>query len=76
MKHIEKAIKYVRDNVDIEAVHRAIVEAMEMRCPIEFHAPALVDDITDLLEEYGQDNDLPEMWYAEYYDVVEIIEKL
>lgn len=66
----------MRDNVDMRAVHRAFVEAMEMRCPIEIHAPAMVDDITDLLEEYGQDNDLPEMWWAEYYDVVEIIEKL
>jgi hypothetical protein len=76
MKHIDKAIKYVRDNVDMRAVHCAFVEAMEMRCPIEIHAPAMVDDITDLLKEYGQDNDLPEMWWEEYYDVVEIIEKL
>ena len=76
MKKIDKAIKYVRDNVDIDAVHRAIVEAMEMRCPVEVHAPALVDDITDLLEEYGQDNDLPEMWWGEYHDLDEIIEML
>lgn len=76
MKQIEKAIKYVRDNVDIDAVKGAIVTSMQMRMPVGCVAPALVYDITDLLEEYGQDNDLPEMWWAEFYDIDEIIEML
>lgn len=35
----------------------------------------IVDDsrITDLLEEYGQDHDLPEGWYLEEYDASEIL---
>ena len=38
----------------------------------------VVDDskITDLLEEYGQDNDLPEGWYEEEYDSSEILTML
>lgn len=55
MKQIDRAIKYVRENL----TH-----------------PCEVDDITDLLEEYGQDNDLPEMWWTEFYDIDEIIEML
>ena len=35
----------------------------------------IVDDskITDLLEEWGEDNDLPEGWYLEEYDASEIL---
>jgi len=35
----------------------------------------IVDDsrITDLLEEYGQDHDLPEGWYLEEYDASKIL---
>lgn len=35
----------------------------------------IVDDskITDLLEEYGDDNDLPEGWYLEEYDASEVL---
>lgn len=35
----------------------------------------IVDDsrITDLLEEYGQDHDLPEGWYLDEYDASEIL---
>lgn len=34
-----------------------------------------VDDhkITDLLEEYGDDNDLPEGWYLDEYDASEVL---
>lgn len=36
----------------------------------------IVDDhkITDLLEEYGEDNDLPEGWYLDEYDASEILQ--
>ena len=35
----------------------------------------IVDDhkITDLLEEYGEDHDLPEGWYLDEYDASEIL---
>ena len=33
-------------------------------------------DIIDLLEEYGQDNDLPEGWWCEYGDIDDIVEQL
>ncbi len=38
--------------------------------------PCDAEDVIDLLEEYGQDNDLPEMWWAEYYDIDDIVEQI
>lgn len=32
-------------------------------------------DIIDLLEEYGQDNGLPEGWWLEYGDIDDIVEQ-
>lgn len=75
-KHIEKALDYVRNEVDITEVNNAVCKALEMRMPVSVYAPALADDIADLMEEYGQDNDLPEGWWLEYGDIDDIIEML
>lgn len=74
--HLEKALDYVRNEVDITEVNNAICKAMEVRMPVSLYATALADDIADLLEEYGQDNDLPEGWWLEYGDIDDIIEML
>lgn len=49
---------------------------MEMRCPFGLAYPLLADDISDLLEEYGEDNDLPEGWWCVYGDIDDIIEQI
>lgn len=74
--HIEKAVGYVRNEVDITEVNNAVCKALEMRMPVSVYAPLLTDDISDLLEEYGQDNDLPEGWWCEECDIDEIIERI
>ena len=71
--HLEKALDYVRKNIDIDYLKGCITPAMQMRMPIGYVAPMLVDDIYDLLEEYGQDNDLPEGWWMSEIDVDEIL---
>ena len=68
MKHLEKALDYVRENIDIDYLKGCITTAMQMRRPLGGVAPLLVDDIYDLLEEYGQDNDLPEYWWMSEID--------
>jgi hypothetical protein len=74
--HIEKALDYVRNEVDITEVNNAVCKAMEVRMPVSLYATALADDVGDLLEEYGQDNDLPEGWWLEYGDIDDIVEQL
>lgn len=76
MEHLEKAVKYIRKNVDMEYINFCVCHAMEMRCPFSLAYPLLADDISDLLEEYGEDNDLPEGWWCEYGDLDDIVEQL
>ena len=50
--------------------------AMFERVPFNYMYPREADEIAEVLEEYGQDNELPEGWWCEYGDINEIIEKL
>lgn len=60
---VRKAINYVRLNVDMEDVERAMTIIDRQRCPLCQADPELDNQIYDLMEEYGQDNDLPECWW-------------
>lgn len=73
---MKKALDYVRQNVDVDYVHYLVSKAMEMRCPTGSLDPVFIDLIYDLLEEYGEDNDLPEGWWLEYGDIDDILEML
>lgn len=74
--HLGKALDYVRKNIDIDYLKGCITTAMQMRMPLGCVAPLLVDNIIDLLEEYGQDNDLPEGWWCEYVYIDDFVEQL
>lgn len=76
MTHFEKALNYVRKYVDMPYINHCVVRAMEMRCSFSLAFPIEADDIADLLEEYGQDNDLLEGWWCEYGDIDDIVEQL
>ena len=76
MTHIEKAIKYIRENVDMVHVGYMIVQSKLQRMPVSLMYAHFTDDVQDLLEEYGQDNDLPEGWWCEYGDIDEIVEQI
>lgn len=73
-----KSIAYVMKELDED--DKAIIRA-ECNKAYKMHLVPngdVVDDskITDLLEEYGQNNDLPEGWYEEEYDSSEILTML
>ena len=73
---LDKALDYVRKYTDIQYINCCIVRAMEMRCTFSLAFPLEADDIADALEEYGQDNDLPEGWWCEYGDIDDIVERI
>lgn len=73
---IKKALEYVRRNVDMSYVAYVESKAIEMRCPASCVDAVFAEDVQDLLEEYGEDNDLPEGWWCEYGDIDDIIEQL
>lgn len=70
-----KAIAYVKENISEE--DRDIIRAKCSKLYKQHIIPDenTVDDsvIIDLLEEYGQDNDLPEGWWEEEYDATGIL---
>lgn len=72
---MKRALDYVRKHIDVD-LNLCIVSAMNMRCPFSVAYPLVADNIADLLEEYGQDNDLPEGWWCEYGDIDEIVEQI
>ena len=74
--HFELALEYVRENVDMQHVGYMIIQSKLQRMPVSLMYASFTDDVQDLLEEYGQDNDLPEGWWCEYGDIDDIIEML
>lgn len=74
--HIEKAIEYIRANIDEWDFRSMIMDCAMQRAPFSHLYPREADEIADALEEYGQDNDLPEGWWCEEYDIDEIIERI
>lgn len=73
-KLLEKALRYVRENRTwSDAQEELANERMSTyRCNMSFADPNITDKISDLLEEFGDDNDLPEGWWMEYGDADDI----
>lgn len=72
-KHLKKAIAYVRENVDREEVIHAIFRMDKWRCPLSMASDYLHMRISDLMDEYAQDNNLPDGWWHEEMDVDDIV---
>jgi len=70
-----KGIAYVKEQLDED--DKAIILAECDKAYNQHLVPDgnTVDDhkITDLLEEYGEDHDLPEGWYLDEYDAGEVM---
>ena len=73
MKNINKALAYVRKNVDIDYINYIVLKSMQMRCPPSIVDASLANKVRDLLDDYSMDNDLPEDWWCEESDIDGII---
>lgn len=73
MKNIDKALGYVRKNIDIDYINHIVLKSMQMGCPPSMVDASLADNVRDLLDDYSIDNDLPEDWWCEERDIDEII---
>lgn len=75
---LKKAIDYVKSNMDEDDM--AILQAEMNKCYKMHLIPSenVMDcsKVIDLLEEYGDENDLPEGWWEEYGDIEDILVKL
>lgn len=69
-----KGIAYVKEQM--EDFEKDIIRAKVNKNYKQHNAPATgIDDskIIDLLEEYGEDHDLPEGWYLDEYDADDVM---
>ena len=77
-KNMKKAIQYVRDNMDsceMDALKAEMQGCYEMHL-IPNNNVMDCSRVIDLLEEYGEENDLPECWWESECDFDEILAKL
>ena len=78
MTHFEKAIQYVRENRTwSDAEEAAALERINsFRSSIGSASSKIAMSISDLMEEYGADNDLPEGWWLDEGDEDDIFMQL
>lgn len=76
--HFEKAINYVREHKTwSDAAEQKAYEVIERyRCNIQQADSNISDEIHDLMEEYSEENDLPEGWWMYEGDEDDIFNEL
>lgn len=79
-KTLKEAIQFVRDHRtwSDETESRALQSVDHMRCPLNFtyEGRIITNDIYDLMEEYSDENGLPEGWWQEETDEEQIFWEL
>lgn len=67
-RYIKRAVDYVRENKTWSKAEESVaLEKMELyRCSLDVASPYIINEIYDLLEEFGKDNNLPNRWWREY----------
>lgn len=78
MTLLENAIQYVRENASwTEAELQAARNKVEFRrCSIEYADSSIADEIYDLMEEFGEEEDMGEGWWLDLADEDEIFRRL
>lgn len=75
---MEEAIQYVRENKTWSAeTEREALKIMDnQRCSLAHANYKICEEIYDLMEEYSEENDLPEGWWLNEMDEDEIFIEL
>lgn len=76
-KELKKAIAYVKENLEdyeLAELNAQMEEAYAMHLMPDVCCN--YDKVIDLLEEYGEDNELGESWWEEYGDINDILFEL
>ena len=73
---VNKAVAYVSNNMDadeLKVIKAQVNLAWETRQQI---TTSFDDEVEDLMEEYGEENDLPEGWWLNDCELDEVLIKL
>ena len=69
-------LRFLRKVIDYSEVQEAIDEMYRTRDPLYVVNESLFEDIHDAVEEFGDDNDLPEGWWMSEFEIEELIFQL
>lgn len=71
----DDAIRYVRNNKtwSDEEESAALTRIDEERCSLLHASYHIADEIHELLEQFTEENDLPEGWWYDWFDEDDII---
>ena len=76
--HFHKAVEYIRQNMDVDDM--AILQAKMNQCYKAHLVPSEdamdCDNVIELLEEYGLENDLEECWWEDEFDISDFLTEL
>lgn len=72
----KELLSYISQEVDMERVSLAIKYMDIQRAPLSVVDEGLFDQIYDLLEDYGEDNNLPEGWWMSEFEIDNIVLQL
>lgn len=75
-RYLEEAIQYVRQHVDMKEVRHSIGQMEQKREPLYVANSHLHYLIHNLLEEFGEDNDLPDGWWMDEKEIDDILFEL
>ena len=73
MTDFEKAALYAFDQLEDVDVQHALYHMDRDRMPLSMVDASLCREITDGMEDYGYDNDLPEGWWLEFGDEEDVL---
>ncbi len=76
MNDFQKALHYVKDNVEQIDIEHALHHMDIDHAPLRLIDETLNMKMYDLMEEYGADNELPEGWWLDECDEDELIYKV
>ena len=69
-------LDYLSRHIDLEDVMLCLSQSKMQRCPVGHANHKLVDRLTDLLCDFGEDNGLEDGWWLEYGEVDEWLEDI
>ena len=71
-----EVLKFIRERIDKVQLEEAVDAMYYIREPLEYVDVNLFNEIYDLLEEYGSENDLAEGWWYNEYEIEELLLEL
>lgn len=69
-------LDYLSSHIDLDEVMLCLSQSKMQRCPVRQVNHRLIDRLTDLMDDFGEDNGLADGWWLEHGEVDEWLEDI